>query len=248
MLAALPSPPQRRPKPGALEALRRPAGGPLRLFTEIKLRSPSAGDLSRALTPAQRAVVYARGGATMISVLTDGPFFGGSFDDLAACREALDAEIGDARPYLLCKEFVLHPIQLDRALGAGADVVLLIVRCLENGELPSLVRAAEERGLLPLVEVATEAELVQARDAGARFVGVNARDLNTLKMDADRAAKVLAQIDPGVVAAHLSGLRAPEDVAQVAAGRADAALIGEALMRLDDPSDLLAAMVRAASR
>ncbi len=249
MLAGPPLPPRRRPKEGLLDAVRRQRvepRGALRLFTEIKLRSPSAGDLSRALTPAARAVVYARGGAAMISVLTDGPFFGGSFGDLAACREALDAELGTARPYLLCKEFVLHEIQIDRALDAGADAVLLIVRCLERGELPGLVRAAEARGLVPLVEVTTEEELGRAMDAGARMVGVNARDLNTLRMDAARAAEVLARIASEVVAVHLSGLRGPEDVARVAGTRADAALVGEALMREDDPTELLVAMVRAA--
>jgi indole-3-glycerol phosphate synthase len=246
MLAALPRVPERRPKPDLLASLARRPAEPLRLLTEIKLRSPSAGHLSRALAPAERAIRYARGGAAMISVLTDGPFFGGSFDDLAACRDALDRELGDARPYLLCKEFVLHPIQLDRALGAGADAVLIIVRCLQHGELPDLVRAAEERGLVPLVEVATLEELAAARAAGAKLVGVNARDLDTLKMDPARAAAVLAEIDPGTVAVHLSGLRGPDDVAQVAATRADAALIGEALMKQDDPSALLAAMVRAA--
>jgi indole-3-glycerol phosphate synthase len=246
MLAGPPFPPARRPAPGVLEALRRPPGAPLRLIAEIKQRSPSAGDLSRALTPAQRALAYARGGAAMISVLTDRPFFGGSFADLLACRAALDAALGAARPYLLCKDFVLHPVQLDRALDAGADAVLLIVRCLERGELPGLVRGAEERGLVPLVEVTSAEELQKARDAGAKLVGVNARDLNTLKMDAARAAAVLAQIDAGTVAVHLSGLRGPDDVAAVAAGRADAALIGEALMRLDDPGEMLAGMVRAA--
>ena len=251
MLAAPAIPPRRRPREGLLQALKRgPEGvrtrGPLRLFAEIKLRSPSAGELSRVLTPAERALRYARAGATMISVLTDGPGFGGCFADLAACREALDAELGAARPFLLCKEFVIDPVQLDRALDAGADAVLLIVRILERGELPGLVRAAEARGLVPLVEVVTDEELAQAREAGARVVGVNARDLNTLKMDAARAAAVLAQIEPATVAVHLSGLRKPEDVTRVAASRADAALIGEALMREDDPSEVLAAMVRAA--
>ena len=251
MLAVPVFPPRRRPKEGLLAALSRGgseggARAPLRLITEVKLRSPSAGDLSRVLTPAERALRYARAGATMISVLTDGPFFGGSFADLAACRDALDAALGAARPYLLCKEFVLHPVQLDRALDAGADAVLLIVRILEHGELPDLVREAEARGLVALVEVATAEELHQAREARARFVGVNARDLNTLEMDAERAASVLAQIDAGTVAAHLSGLGKPDDVSRVAAGRADAALIGEALMRQDDPTELLAAMVRAA--
>jgi indole-3-glycerol phosphate synthase len=228
-------------------ALARPDGAPLRLIAEIKLRSPSAGVLSRALTPAERALRYAAAGAAMISVLTDAPFFGGSFADLASCRDALDAALGAARPFLLCKEFVLDPVQLDRALDAGADAVLLIVRILERGELPGLVKEAEARGLVPLVEVTTEEELTRAGEAGARVVGVNARDLNTLKMDAERAARVLARIEAGTVAAHLSGLRKPEDVARVAGTRADAALIGEALMRQDDPTELLGAMVRAAA-
>jgi indole-3-glycerol phosphate synthase len=246
MLAGLPVIPRRRPKEGLLGALARAPGEPLRLFTEIKRRSPSAGELSCVLTPPERALRYAAAGATMISVLTDGPFFGGSFADLAACREALDRELGDARPFLLCKEFVVHPVQLDRALDAGADAVLLIVRILERGELPSLVREAEKRGLCPLVEVATVEELPRAEEAQAKVIGVNARDLNTLKMDAARAADILARIPAGTVAAHFSGLATPDDIARVAAGRADAALIGEALMRQDDPTALLQAMVRAA--
>jgi indole-3-glycerol phosphate synthase len=246
MLAGLPVMPERRPKEGLLKALARAPGEPLRLFTEIKRRSPSAGELSRALTAPERALRYAAAGATMISVLTDGPFFGGSFADLALCREALDQKLGDARPYLLCKEFVLHPVQLDRALAAGADAVLIIVRILEHGELLSLVREAETRGLVPLVEVATVEELPRAEEAQAKVIGVNARDLNTLKMDAARAADILARIRPGTVAAHFSGLATPDDIARVAAGRADAALIGEAPMRQDDPTALLQAMVRAA--
>jgi indole-3-glycerol phosphate synthase len=182
----------------------------------------------------------------MISVLTDAPSFGGSFADLASCRDALDVALGPARPFLLCKEFVLDPIQLDRALDAGADAVLLIVRILEHGELPGLVREAEARGLVPLVEVTTEEELARAESAGAKMVGVNARDLNTLKMDAERAARVLARIDAGTVAVYLSGLGKPDDVARVAGTRADAALIGEALMRQDDPTELLESMARAA--
>jgi indole-3-glycerol phosphate synthase len=246
MLAGPPLSPRRKPKPGLPGALARGEGEPLRLIAEVKMRSPSAGELSKALSPAERALKYAAAGATMISVLTDGPFFGGSFADLAACREALDGALGEKRPFLLCKEFVVHPIQMDRALDAGADAVLLIVRILEEGELAGLVREAEGRGLLPLVEVATEKELPEAKGAGARVIGVNARDLNTLKMDGERAARVLSGIEEGRVAIHLSGLGKPEDVTRVAGSRADAALIGEALMRQDDPSELLGAMVRAA--
>lgn len=247
MLAGPPLLPRRSPKGGVLDALRRPPGAGLRLLAEVKLRSPSAGDLSRVLAPPDRALAYARAGASMISVLTDAPFFAGSFDHLAACREALDAALGASRPLLLCKEFVIDPVQLDRALDAGADAVLLIVRILEEDvALARLVAEAARHGLEPLVEVANEEELARAKAAGARLVGVNARDLNTLEMDPARAAAVLAQIEADRVAVHLSGLSAPADVARVASGRADAALVGEALMRQDDPTELLAAMVRAA--
>lgn len=249
-IAALPRAPlPRAPRPDLLAALSRgPDRGPVRLIAEIKLRSPSAGDLSRALSPADRAVAYAEAGAGMISVLTDGPFFGGSFADLGAARDALEARLGEARPYLLCKEFVLAEAQLDQAIGAGADAVLLIVRCLRDDPpaLPALITAARDRGLVPLVEITDEHELALALAAGADLVGVNARDLDTLAMDAARAARVLAQIPKGRLAAHLSGLRTPADVALVAKTRADAALIGEALMRADDPRPMLASMVLAA--
>jgi indole-3-glycerol phosphate synthase len=248
MLASPPLLPRRAPAGGVVEGLRREPSprGPLGLICEVKLRSPSAGELSSVLSPAARALSYARGGAAMVSVLCDRPFFGGSFEDLGACRDALDAELGSARPRLLAKEFVLHPVQIRRALDAGADAVLLIARIVAAGELSALATAARDAGLEPLVEVTTEDELAVAIDAGARVIGVNARDLNTLRMDAERAARVLDRIPPEIVAVHLSGLSVPADVARVATGRADAALVGEALMRRDDPSDLLEDLIRAA--
>lgn len=242
-----PPPVARRPALGLLDRLKRPPGSPLRLIAEVKLKSPSAGSLSCVLSPAQRAQRYALAGAAMISVLVDGPFFGGSYADITACRDALDAEFGAARPFLLCKEFVLHTVQLDHAVAAGADAVLLIARIVSPVELARLAREARGRGLTPLIEIATLDELSAARGAEAELVGVNARDLDTLAMDAARAARVLDSIDTETVAIHLSGLGNPEDVARVAKGRPDAALIGEALMRADDPTELLSAMVRAAT-
>jgi indole-3-glycerol phosphate synthase len=254
MGAGLPLSPRRRPGGKVFETLSRPEGAPLRLIAEVKRRSPSAGELSHVLSPPERALRYAHAGARMISVLTDAPFFGGSFDHLAACRDALDEAFGPARPRLLCKDFILDPVQLDRAVDAGADAALLIARILDPDTLLALSSEARARGLEPLVEVVTPEELAAAAKASARLIGVNARDLNTLEMDAERAASVLGQIDPLSVAIHLSGLATPEDVARVAhppprsplARRADAALIGEALMRQDDPTALLAAMMRAA--
>jgi indole-3-glycerol phosphate synthase len=247
MLAVPSFAPKRHPGGGVPEALTRPPGAPLRLLAEIKFRSPSAGMLSRALAAPDRALAYAEGGACMISVLTDGPFFGGSYDDLAACREALERSLGATRPRLLCKEFILDAVQLERAADAGADAALLIARIVTASELRALADAARARGLEPVVEVATEAELAVAQAASARVIGVNARDLNTLRLDSARAQSVLRAIPPPTVAIHLSGLATPDDVSRIAGSRADAALVGEALMRVDDPRPLLRAMVESAS-
>jgi indole-3-glycerol phosphate synthase len=219
--------------------LARELGRPLRLLAEIKRRSPSAGALSTRLSVGERAAAYQRAGAAVVSVLTDSAFFDGSFSHLAEARKACSLPI-------LCKDFVLDEVQLDAARAYGADTVLLIVRCLPAERVAPLVAAARERSLEPLVEVTTVDETRIALDAGARHVGVNARDLDTLEMDRARTERVLAALPRDVVAVHLSGLRDARDVAAIAAGRADAALIGEALMRCDDPEPLLREMVGAA--
>jgi indole-3-glycerol phosphate synthase len=227
-----------------LATLRR-QGGPLRLLAEVKLRSPSAGPLSRALSPDARALAYAEAGASMVSVLCDGPFFDGAWEHLAAARKRLDG--AGQRVPLLAKEFVIDPRQVLEARDRGADAVLLIARIVDAEELAHLAGVARDEGLEPLVEVTDEAELDAALRAGARLVGVNARDLDTLAMDAARTARVLDAIPRDVVAVHLSGLREPADIARVARSRADAALVGEALMREDDPRPRLRAMVDAAA-
>jgi indole-3-glycerol phosphate synthase len=227
-----------------VDVLRRmPDGAPLRLIAEVKFKSPSAGPLSTTLSAPSRAAAYARAGATMVSVLCDGPFFGGSWDDLAEVRARLDADGLSAR--LLAKEFIVDARQLALARKTGADAALLIARILQGAQLSELVSAARSFGLEPLVEVVDEAELTAALDADAHVIGVNARDLDTLQMDVRRAARVLAGIPPDRVALHLSGVKTPDAVAHVAAGRADGALIGEALMREDDPTPLLERFVAA---
>jgi indole-3-glycerol phosphate synthase len=220
--------------------LRRPAGTRLKLIAEIKLRSPSAGPLSTKLGIAERAHVYEQSGADMISVLCDGPFFDGDYEHLSQARQGCELP-------LLCKEFVIDELQLDAARAYGADAVLLIVRCLSEPRVGELVAAARARQLVPLVEVVDERESRVAVDAGADLIGVNARDLDTLQMDVERAARVLAGLPDTIAAVHLSGLSQPSDVARVASSRADSALVGEALMRCDDPQPLLRDFVRAAS-
>lgn len=230
----LPTPPSELPA-----FVGRRSGGPLRLLCEIKKKSPSAGPLSTVLSVAERARVYEECGASALSVLCDGPFFDGAYEDLLRARE------GSALP-LLCKEFIVDECQLDAARAYGASAVLLIVRCLERQRLAALIDAAEERGLTPFVEVFTAEEAEWALDAGARSIGVNARDLDTLAMDSGRAAEVLGSLPRSVVSAHLSGVKTPEDVRAVRQGKADAALVGEVLMRKDDPSELLRSLVSAA--
>jgi len=234
----------RSPRMDVCAMLARPPGAPLRILAEFKRRSPSAGELSSAMSLSERLRVYARAGASLVSVLCDAPFFGGSFDDLERARGVID---GAGRPIpLLAKEFIVDPVQLRHAARLGADAALLIVRIVSPEQLAILAAASRECGLEPLVEVANEDELRIALQTDARLIGVNARDLDTLRMDPVRASQLVAAVPPDRIAIHLSGLKTEDDVRAIAGGRADAALVGEILMRQDDPSDLLTRLVGAA--
>jgi indole-3-glycerol phosphate synthase len=225
-------------------ALRRGLGDPLRVIAEIKRKSPSAGTLSHKPDVAARAEAYGRAGATMVSVLCDGPFFGGAWDDVAKARTAVDRLARDVP--ILAKEFVLDEVQLDRARATGADAVLLIARIVPAARLQELYKAARARDLYPVVEVMNEKELAAALDCGAKIVGINSRDLDTLAMDAAAASRVLAAIPSTVVRIHLSGVKTDDDIRAIARGPADAVLVGESLMREEDPEPRLRAFVAAA--
>jgi indole-3-glycerol phosphate synthase len=180
----------------------------------------------------------------MVSVLCDTPFFGGGWKDVADVRAALD-NAGYAVP-VLAKEFVLDERQLDEAVACGADAVLLIARIVQPSRLCALATHAMRLGLEPIVEVVSDDELAQALDTPTRIVGVNARDLDTLVMDATRAARVLAQIPSRMIPLYLSGIRGANDVRAIAQTGAHGALVGETLMREADPLRLLAELVEAA--
>jgi indole-3-glycerol phosphate synthase len=212
----------------------------LALIAEVKRKSPSAGALSTVLSPKERATAYAHAGAAMVSVLCDQPFFDGSYDHVAEAR-SIDVPI-------LAKEFVIDPAQVAKARSVGADAVLVIVRILEGDHLKTIVEACRAHRVEAFVEVKDEDELARALDVGARVVGVNTRDLDTLAMDRVSAQRVLERVPPDVVAVHLSGVRTPDDVAAIAKTRADAALVGEALMREDHPDDILKRMLARAKK
>lgn len=219
----------------AVRRLRRGADEALQVIAEVKRRSPSAG-LIRPWARgdvARIACTYERAGAAAISVLCDRPGFGGSPLDLR--RAAAVVEVP-----LLFKEFVVHRHQVQLARAMGAAMVLLLVRVLSQPELVALVRACTEAGLAPVVEAADAQELTRALDTEATIVGVNARDLRSFSVDLGEAAELVERIPRERVAVFMSGISTPQRFAQVAAGRADAVLIGEALMRGDDPGARLA--------
>jgi indole-3-glycerol phosphate synthase len=219
-----------RPTPPSLrDALRRER---VRVVAEVKRRSPSAGIIREDLEPGERAVLYAEHGAAAISVLTDGPHFGGSVTDLRLAASKVTVPI-------LRKDFILDELQIVEARAAGAAAVLLIVRALSPERLRSLLTSARCAGLDALVEVHTEAELTRALEAGADIVGVNSRDLDTFRIDVVSAWKLLATVPGEVVAVAESGMHGREDVERAAAAGADAVLIGTALSAAADPARLL---------
>ena len=215
-------------------------GDDVAVIAEVKRASPSKGALAAIADPAALAVDYEAGGARVISVLTEPRRFGGSLEDLAAVRDAV-------RVPLLRKDFVVSSYQLWEARAHGADLVLLIVAALEQNALVSLVERAESIGLVPLVEVHTGDELDRAVDAGAKVIGVNARNLATLKVDRGVFGQLAPRIPEGIVKIAESGIRGPHDLLAYAAAGADAVLVGESLVTGGDPRSAVADLVTAGS-
>jgi indole-3-glycerol phosphate synthase len=215
----------------AYRALQRPAGQPPRIIAEIKRASPSAGSI-RAYARGDIAWIaneYVRGGAAAVSVLCDGPGFAGSVLDLRRASQAISAP-------LLFKEFVLDELQVQLAQRVGAHMVLLIVRALPAARLNTLCDAVLAAGMAPVVEAADADEVRVALGTRARIVGVNARDLRTFRVDPQLAHEALRLIPADRIAVHMSGVRSHADFREIAGGRADAVLVGESLMRAQQPS------------
>ncbi len=222
----------RRPAVDAEAALRAAPG--LAVIAEVKRASPSKGALADIADPATLAAAYAAGGASVVSVLTEGRRFSGSLDDLAAVRAEVSIPV-------LRKDFLVTPYQVAESRAWGADVVLLIVAALSQGDLVAMREQAEALGMTALVEVHDEEETRRAVDSGARVVGVNARDLRTLEIDRTTFARLRPLIPDDAVTVAESGVRDLDDVRAYAEAGARAVLVGEALVTGGDPAAAVAA-------
>lgn len=217
------------------------AGDRVKIIAEVKRASPSRGSMAAIADPAGLAADYERGGASTISVLTEGRKFLGSLADL----EAVKARVGIP---VLRKDFIADPYQVIEARASGADVVLLIVAALEQARLVELHTLAEELGMRVLVEAHSADEVARGLDAGARILGVNARDLTDFSLDRDLFGSLADRIPDGVVRVAESAVSGPEDVAHYRAAGADVVLVGEALVTGADPAATLASFIDAADR
>lgn len=206
---------------------------------EVKKASPSAGIIATDFDPLRAALAYNEAGANCISVLTDEKFFNGHLDYLALIRQKVPNP-------LLRKDFTLHEVQIYQAALAGADAVLLIVAALSDDELKHLSATAEKIGIDCLVEVHDEGEVKRALDIGASFIGINNRNLATFELNLSVTEELAPKIPRTCTIVSESGIRTVNDIRRVVAAGVHAALIGESLMRADDPRALLESFLGAA--
>lgn len=205
----------------------------LKVIAEFKRTSPSAGIIRHDLSPADVAGAYERGGACAISVLTEEEYFHGSLDDLNSVRSATHLP-------LLCKDFIVDPTQIYEAAIAGADAVLLIVAALDDVLLRDLRKTAEDKlGLDALVEVHTSDELRRALNTGAKIIGVNNRNLETLEVSLGTSERLIAETPPDTVMISESGLRNAQQLHRLHTLGFRGFLIGESLMRAKNPETAL---------
>lgn len=207
----------------------------LQVIAEIKRRSPSAGELRPDLDPVRQAIAYERGGAAAISVLTEPDYFGGSLHDLVAVRNAVELPI-------LRKDFIIDRRQVAESRRAGADAVLLIVAALHPGLLAELITECDRVGIAALVEAHDTEEARAAVAAGAAVVGVNNRNLKTLVTNLAVAEMVAPVLPTDRIRVAESGVSEVAGAERMAAAGFDAILVGEALVRAEDPAAFIAGL------
>lgn len=208
------------------------------LICEMKRRSPSAGSINEGRSPLDAARAYETGGAACISVLTDGPSFGGALADMIAVRNAVSIPV-------LRKDFMVDPIQIAEARAAGADAILIIMAALDDALAADLHAAADGLGLSVLLEVHDEAELERALRLPSPLMGVNNRDLRRFVTDLSITERLAPMVPKDRLLISESGMKAPADIQRLRPCGARGFLIGEALMRNDDPAAAVRAFANA---
>lgn len=205
--------------------------GHMNVIAEIKRASPSKGAIDLQVDPVEQAKQYEAHGAGAISVLTDSTFFQGSMDDLRAVREAVNIP-------LLCKDFMIHPIQIDQAKAAGASIILLIVAALDQETLRELYTYAKQQALDVLVEVHNEAEMNRALEIDAAIIGINNRNLKNFDVDLHVTENLAPMVkNPDTLLIGESGVKTSRDVTRLGNAGVKGVLIGETLMRSDNLSE-----------
>ncbi|MEI3604183.1 indole-3-glycerol phosphate synthase TrpC [Pseudogracilibacillus sp. SE30717A] len=203
------------------------------VIAEIKRASPSKGTINADVNPVEQAKLYAENGASAISVLTDTPFFKGTMEDLRAVRAAVNIPI-------LCKDFIIDPVQIDQAKAAGANIILLIAAALNDHELEKLFEYSKTNDLEVLCELHNEEEMERVLKLGATIIGINNRDLKTFSVDLNTTAKLTNMItDPETIIISESGIQTKKDVETVAKAGAEVILVGETLMRSNNVAQTL---------
>lgn len=205
-------------------------------IAEIKRRSPTRGDIRPGANPVELAQAYERAGARAISMLTDGPHFGGSMAELRSVRAAVCLPV-------LRKDFLIHPIQIDEARAGGADAVLLIVAMLSDQELHQMLARTHALDMEALVEVHDTEELERALQSPAQIIGVNNRNLKSLAIDLANGEHMLPQCDADRIRVAESGIFTTQDLDRMRMAGADAILVGSALMLSEDPGKALEALL-----
>ncbi|WP_042220512.1 indole-3-glycerol phosphate synthase TrpC [Oceanobacillus manasiensis] len=199
----------------------------LGIIAEIKRSSPSKGEISATVDPVVQAKQYEANGASAISVLTDKTFFNGSIEDLQAVSNAVNLPI-------LCKDFIIDPVQIDQAKAAGATIILLIVAALNEKKLNALFNYAKERDLEVLCEVHDEKEMEIANKLKPDLIGINNRNLKTFEVDLHTTEHLAKLAKPGSFLVSESGMKSTSDAKVAAKAGAQAILVGETLMRSED--------------
>lgn len=215
------------------EAIFNPLKGGIGLIAEIKLASPTAGILGEQVDILNKLLEYQHAGADAISIITESKYFRGSLDLIAIVKRSI------SKLSILQKDFIIDDFQIEEAQKLGSDALLLIARIVDDSKLKQFVKLCREKDIEPVVEIFNSDDLAKAIESGTEIIAVNARDLDTFKVNVDRACEVLKNIPDSFIKLAFSGVRSRAEVEKYKKAGAKAVLVGTQLMRSDNIDELI---------